>query len=89
MLENWQDYKERLLSYGYTEEELPFIKQAREEYEHCPFEMFKELVSQGHIIRTAKTKKPRNVFTNGIDFVYLNHFNKRFEVCGKFKNEEI
>jgi hypothetical protein len=86
--ESWENYKERLISYDYTEEQLEAVKQTIDNSEHCPDEQFKELVAQGVITRIAKVKKKRNYYvTDDGEFVFLNHFNKRFEVAGKFKEE--
>ncbi len=86
--ENWQEYKERLISYDYTEGQLEKVKQIIESSEHCPDAQFKELVAQGVITRVAKVKKKRNYYVTDLgEFVYLNHRNKQFETAGKFKEE--
>ena len=86
--QSWSEYKERLTKYGYTEEQLESVRLIRETSEHCPDEQFKELVSQGVLVRLAKLKKPRNYYvTEDGDFVFLNHYNKRFEIAAKFKEE--
>lgn len=86
--QNWIDYKERLIHYGYNEEQLIEVEKIRETAEHCPDEQFKELVAQGVLVRLAKLKKPRNYYvTEDGDFVFLNHYNKRFEIAAKFKEE--
>ena len=87
--ENWEQYKERLIAYGYTEEEISAVKEIRENLDHCPDEQFKELVAQGVIIRTAKLKKPRNYFVNDDgEFLFLNHYHRQFQTAAKFKTEE-
>lgn len=85
--ESWEEYKVRLESYGYTEEELPWIKEVRDSYEYMTAEQFHFLFLSGIIKRIVKNKKPRNYFTNGDDIVYLNHYLKQFQKAGHFINE--
>lgn len=86
--ENWQDYKERLISYGYNEEQLIEIERVRENFEVCPHEQFRELFLQGVIVRTRKVKKPRNYYVNDLgEFLFLDHYCKSYQVGGHFKNE--
>lgn len=84
----WQQYKERLEYYGYTPEEIESVKEIRESADHCPDEQFKELVSQGIVTRTRKLKKKRNYYVNELgQFLYLDHYKRRFQYAGKFKEE--
>ena len=84
-----KEYSERLLSYGYSQEEVDEIITFRDNCEHMPFEMFTVLFQQGVLKRTVKLKKPRNLYVcNDGKVYYLNHRNKRFEVVAYFKDEE-
>lgn len=80
----WDKYKERLIHYGYNEEEIEKVKQFIDESEHCPFEQFQFLFQQGIVKRTSKLKKPRNLYVKDGVFYYLNHFHKAFNYCGVF-----
>lgn len=84
---DWKDYKEQLERYGYSEEEIAAVKEIREQGEHCEFEQFDFLFRQGIVKRTAKLRKPRNLFMYNDKFWYLNHRNKRYEYVGFFKEE--
>lgn len=88
--ENWSQYSERLNSYDYTQEQIDAVKIVRENAEQIPNEMFDELVRQGAIKRTRKLKKVRSLYVLDGDnrVYYLEHWNKRVEWCGKFKDEE-
>ena len=86
---DWDKYKERLIHYGYNEEETEKVKQFIDESEHCPFEQFQFLFQQGIVKRTSKLKKPRNLYVKDGVFYYLNHYHKTFNYCGVFiENEE-
>jgi adenylate cyclase class IV len=88
--EDWSTYKNRLIFYGYSDEQLAEIEKIRnsEEFEHMTFEQFDLLFRQGIIKRTAKLKKKRNLFTNGDTVLYLSHYHKAYVNCGYFINEE-
>jgi hypothetical protein len=87
--ENWKDYSTRLKSYGYTEEELNTLRPIREDAEQIPNEMFDELVRQGVIKRTRKLKKKRSLYVLEDGKIgYIEHWNKRVEWCGYFKDGE-
>ena len=63
----WNKYKERLIHYGYTEEQINEIKKVREseDFEYMTKEQYDYLVSVGVLVRTRKLKKPRSLFTDG------------------------
>jgi hypothetical protein len=87
--ESWEEYKNRLEKYGYTEEQISAIKEIRENYDLCPDEQFKELVKQGVVVRTKKLKRPRHYYVNDEgQFLYLDWFWKKMNVAGYFKTEE-
>lgn len=85
--ESWEIYKERLISYEYTEEQIAEVEKIRTELEYMSPEQFDFLVKQGVIKRTAKLKKLRSLFTDGEKVYYLNHFSKSYNYCGIFNNE--
>ncbi len=84
---DWKDYKEQLERYGYSEEEITAVKEIREQGEHCEFQQFDFLFRQGIVVRTVKLRKPRNLFVYEGKFFYLNHFFKKYQICGYFKEE--
>lgn len=87
MRKNWKDYKKVLVERGYSKEELKSVKEIREKAEHCSFEQFQELWKQGIVKRTRKLIRPRNLYvTEDGKIWYLNHYNKRYEYVGYFKN---
>lgn len=87
--EDWNKYKERLESYGYTEEQLIEVEKVRENYDHCNFDMFQELFLQGIVTRTIKLRKKRNLYVcDSGKFWYLNHYKKEYQYIGFMKNEE-
>jgi len=86
--ENWEKYKNRLEFYGYTYEQIIEVQKIREVCDLCEFEQFKELVSQGIVIRSRKLRKPRHLYVNEKgQFMYLCHWHKKFNYCGYFKTE--
>ena len=85
---NWEQYLEMLKAFKYTEEQIAEVEKVKLNFEEIPKDMFDELVRQGVIKRMAKLKKIRTLFVNELgEIIYLNHYNKRYEVCGKFKDE--
>jgi hypothetical protein len=87
--ENWQDYKERLISYRYNEEQLIEVEKVRAEYDHMTFEQFDFLFRQGVVKRTAKLRKPRNLYLSESGTIYfLSHYHKSYVSCGHFINEK-
>ena len=81
---NWQEYKEMLEKFNYTEEQIESVCLIRENYDVMTAEQFRFLFLSGVVKRTVKNKKPRNYYTNGEDIVYLNHHLKKFQVAGHF-----
>lgn len=84
---NWEEYKEMLEKFNYTEEQLESVRLIRETWDCMTNEQFRFLFLSGVIKREVKNKKPRNYYTNGEDIVYLNHFNKKYEKAGYFVEE--
>lgn len=84
----WEQYKELLEKLEYTEEQIEWVKEVREQYDYMSAEQFRFLFLSGVIKRTVKNKKPRSYYTNGEDIVYLNHYAKQFQKAGFFINEE-
>ena len=82
----WNEYKEILERLNYSEEQIEWVKEVREQYDYMSAEQFRFLFLSGVIKRTAKVKKPRCYYTDGEDIVYLNHYNKSFEKVGFFIN---
>ena len=81
-------YKKRLSNLGYSEEEIRIAENTIATLEHCTFEQFKELVKSSVVIRTRKLKKPRNLYvTEEGRFLYLDHYYKRYNYCGYFKDD--
>ena len=86
---DWNKYKERLIHYGYNEEEIAEIKKVREseDFEYMTKEQFDYLVSIGVLVRTRKLKKPRSLFTDGKQVLYLDSYFKRYNYCAFFAEE--
>lgn len=84
---NWQEYKEMLEKFNYTEEQLESVRLIRETWDCMTNDQFRFLFLSGVIKREVKNKKPRNYYTNGEDVVYLNHHLKSFEKAGFFVEE--
>ena len=86
---NWQEYKEMLEKYDYTQEQISAVKEIREKYDYMTNDQFRFLFMTGIIKRTRKLKKPRSLYVCEEGKIwYLCHFNKRMEYCGEFVNEE-
>ena len=86
---DWDKYKERLIHYGYNEEEIAEIKKVRESenFEYMTKEQYDYLVSIGVSVRTRKLKKPRSLFTDGKQVLYLDSYFKRYNYCAFFAEE--
>ena len=80
----WEQYKEMLEKFNYTEEQIESVRLIRENYDVMTAEQFRFLLLSGVIKRTVKNKKARNYYTNGEDIIYLNHHLKQFQVAGHF-----
>lgn len=84
---NDEDYKNHLLSKGFTETEVVEIIKQRSSMEYCTFEMFKELVKQGIIKRTRKLKDNRSLYVSSDGYImYLEYYRKKYNYCGYFIN---
>ena len=84
---NWQEYKEMLEKYDYTQEQIESVRVIRETWDCMTNDQFRFLLLSGVIKREVKNKKPRNYYTNGEEVVYLNHHLKKFEKAGYFVEE--
>ena len=86
----WEQYKEMLEKFNYNEEQIIEVQKIREnpEIEEITKDQFDFLVQTKIISRTRKLKKIRTLYTDGDKIYYLEHFNKRYEWCGAFVNEE-
>ena len=83
----WEEYKQMLESLDYDEAQISAVKEVKDNLEEMTWEQFTYLHSAGIVKRTAKLKVKRTLFTDGNKIVYLNHFNKRYEKVGYFKDE--
>ena len=89
MKEQNKEYKERLITYGYTEEEATEAITFRDSCEHMPWEMYQMLFEQKQLIRIVKLKKIRNLFVDQNGCInYLNHHRRKYQVMAKFQTEE-
>jgi len=88
-LESTEKYIEKLKSMDYTQQQIDEVIKFRSEADIMPFDMFTELWRNQKIVqRKAKLKTPRNILVVGDELFYLNHYNKKYELCGEFKNLE-
>lgn len=85
----WKDYEKMLEKYGYEDSQISAIKEIREseEYEYCPFEIYRALTQQGLLKRYYKLKKPRCIYNRDGEFYFLDHRKKRYEKCAEFREE--
>lgn len=85
---NWQEYKEMLEKFNYTEEQIEWVKEVREQYDLMTADQFRFLLLSGAIKRLIKNKKPRNYYVNEQGEIFsLNHHLKEFVKAGYFKEE--
>ena len=86
---NWEQYKELLERYGYTEEQIEQVRIFREnpENEQITWEQFRFLFLNGIIKRTRKLKKIRTLYVSDDKVWYLDHHVKAYRYCGEFVNE--
>lgn len=83
-----KEYLKKLLSFNYSKEQLDNVETVMSSYEHCTYEQFKELVKTKTVFRTRKLKKPRNLYVcEEGKFWYLDHYYKRYNYCGYFKDD--
>ena len=85
---SWKEYKEMLEKYDYTQEQVESIREIRETAEQITKDQYDFLVQTGIISRTRKLKKIRTLYVFEDKVWYLCHFNKKYEWCAKFVNEE-
>lgn len=86
--ESWEDYKKRLESFGYTEEQIDNVAIKRNTLEVMEWDMYQELLKQGILVRTRKLKKPRSLYVQEDGkILYLCHYKKDWQWCSKFKEE--
>ena len=81
---NWQEYKEMLERYDYTEEQLEAVRLIRETAEEITKDQYDFLVQTGIISRTRKLKKIRTMYVIDNKVWYLEHFSHRYEYLGFF-----
>lgn len=87
MRHTWEEYKEYLERKGYSEKEIEKVKEVRN-LEEITKEQFDYLVSVGVIERTRKLKKIRSLFVKDSLILYLDHYHRKYNYCGRFKDEE-
>ena len=85
---NWQEYKEMLQKFNYTEEQIASVKEIRETAEEVTKDQYDFLVQTGIISRTRKLKKIRTMYVIDNKVWYLEHFSHRYEYLGFFVNNE-
>ena len=82
-------YRERLIKFGYSEEDINTALEFRDSCQHMTFEQFTQLHLSGVIKRMVKLKQKRNIYLDESgDLFYLNDYNKKYEQCGKWNNIE-
>ena len=82
----WEQYKEMLEKFNYTEEQIESVRLIRENYDVMTAEQFRFLLLSGTIKRLIKNKKPRNYYVNEQGEIFsLNHYLKGFVKAGYFK----
>ena len=85
---NWQEYKEMLERYDYTEEQLESVRLIRETAEEVTKDQYDFLVQTGIISRTRKLKKIRTMYVFDSKVWYLDHYSKAYCYCATFTDEE-
>lgn len=85
MRHTWEEYKEYLERKGYSAEEIERVKEVRN-LEEITKEQFDYLVSVGVIERTRKLKKIRSLFVKDNFILYLDHYHRKYNYCGFFKD---
>lgn len=85
---NWEQYKEMLERFNYTEEQIENVAMKRNTLEVMEWDMYQELLKQGILVRTRKLKKPRSLYVcEEGKLWYLCHYRKDWQWCSKFKEE--
>ena len=85
---NWQEYKEMLERYNYTQEQVESIREIRETAEQITKDQYDFLVQTGIISRTRKLKKIRTMYVFDSKVWYLDHYSKAYCYCATFTDEE-
>lgn len=85
---NWQEYKELLEKFNYTEEQIATVKEIRETAEEITKDQFDFLVQTKIISRTRKLKKIRTMYVFDSKVWYLDHYSKAYCYCATFTDEE-
>ena len=84
----WEQYKEMLEKFNYTEEQIEAVFETREKLDLMTAEQFRFLLLSGTIKRLIKNKKARNYYVNEQGEIFsLNHHLKAFVKAGYFKEE--
>ena len=85
----WNEYKERLLIFGYDQDQILEVKKIREnpEIEQITWEQFRFLFLNGILRRTRKLKKIRTLYVFDDKVWYLDHHVKGYRYCGEFIEE--
>lgn len=86
----WNEYKERLISFGYTQEQTDEVFWIREnpEIEEMTWEQFRFLFLNRVLRRTRKLKKIRTLYVFDDKVWYLDHHVKGYRYCAEFINAE-
>lgn len=86
----WNEYKERLISFGYDQDQILEVKKIRENTEigEITWEQFRFLFLNGILKRTRKLKKIRTLYVFDDKVWYLDHFVKAYRYCAEFIKEE-
>lgn len=85
---SWEQYKEMLEKFNYTEEQISAVKEIRETAEEVTKDQYDFLVQTGIISRTRKLKKIRTMYVIDSKVWYLDHYSKAYCYCATFTDEE-
>lgn len=89
MLQSIGEYTERLKKYNYSEEDINYVIDFRENAAHLPYEQYEHLFKTKLIKRFKKLRKVRNLFFKDEKIWYLNHYHKKYEVVAEFYTDEF
>ena len=84
---SWEQYKEMLEKFDYTEEQIAAVKEIRETAEEITKDQFDFLVQTKIISRTRKLKKIRTMYVIDNKVWYLDHYSKAYRYCAEFTDE--
>ena len=84
----WEQYKEMLEKFNYTEEQIATVKEIRETAEEITKDQFDFLVQTKIISRTRKLKKIRTMYVIDSKVWYLDHYSRAYRYCAVFTDEE-